>query len=242
MNYRDRIYSKYVSAHISHVHKESRLEEIEAQFKVWSHYFDRFLPADKSAKILEIGCGNGGFVLWLERLGFVNSFGVDVSKEQTDEAGRLGIKNVSHGDLLEFLKTKRGEYAVIFARDLIEHFDKEKVFEIFDLAHQALSADGLFVVQTPNGESPMSGRFRYWDFTHETSFTASSFGQISRTVGFREADVYPMGPVVHGLKSFVRFLIWNVVVLFVRFYLLAETGSGAGIFTQNLIGAAYKES
>jgi 2-polyprenyl-3-methyl-5-hydroxy-6-metoxy-1,4-benzoquinol methylase len=240
MSYKDKIYSKYVSAHISYVHSESKLEEITNQFKIWGAYFGDFLPQDKSSKILEIGCGNGGFVLWLERLGFKNAAGVDVSEEQVKEAERLGIKNVSHGDLRNFLKNKKGEYAAIFARDLIEHFDKESVLEIFEMAHQALTPGGVFVIQTPNGESPMSGRFRYWDFTHETSFTSSSFGQVARTVGFQKISVRPMGPVIHGLKSCIRFFLWKCIEAMLRFYLLVETGSGAGIFTQNLIGAAFK--
>jgi len=47
--------------------------------------------------------------------------------------------------------------------------------------------------------------------------------------------------VVHGLPSAGRWIMWQVVRLFLQSYLFAETGSfGRHVLTQNLIGLAHR--
>jgi len=42
------------------------------------------LPEDKKAKIIDLGCGNGGFVYWLQQIGYQNAEGIDISAEQIE--------------------------------------------------------------------------------------------------------------------------------------------------------------
>lgn len=100
--------------------------------------------------------------------------------------------------------------------------------------------NGVFVTQVPNGECLFSGRIRYGDLTHELAFTQDSLNQALKTVGFAGAAFYPTGPVPHGLKSTVRFFMWKMIEKLLRFYVLVETGSGNGIYTQNIIAVARK--
>jgi hypothetical protein len=53
-------------------------------------------------------------------------------------------------------------------------------------------------------------------------------------------DFYPTGPVPKGIKSLVRFLLWKVIEIILRFYMVVETGSGEEIFTQNIIAGGRK--
>lgn len=240
MNYRDKLYSNYVSGHTSCLYGEATLEGIKKQFPVWKKYFGRFLPENKDVKILDIGCGNGGFVYFLRNLDFENAQGVDISKEQVELAHKLGIKNVTQYDVKEFLSGQVGAYDVIFARDLIEHFTKDEIIELLETVYKALKTDGLFVVQAPNGEALFSGRLRYGDFTHEMVFTRSSLNQILKATGFIDTEFYPTGPVPKGLKSSVRYILWKGIETLLRLYMTIETGSLSGIFTQNIIAIAKK--
>ena len=242
MNYRDKIYSRYISSHTKNLYGDISLDEIKNQFLIWQSYFGSFLPKDKEALILEIGCGNGGLVYWLQKSGFKKTEGVDISKEQFEESKKFNIKNIYQDDLKNFLKNRENIYDVIFMRDIIEHFNKEEILEILELVNCSLKEGGKIIIQTPNAEGPFGGRYRYWDFTHEISFTEGSICQVLLVSNFGKIRIFPTNPIIHGFKSFIRFILWRIIELILRFYLLVETGSGKGIFTQNLIAVAEKNS
>ncbi len=240
MNYRDKFYSKYVSGHASHLYGEATLSDIKKQFPVWQKYFNGFLPKDKNAKIIDIGCGNGGFVWWLQDVGYFDASGIDISLEQVECAENLGIKNIERANLSDFLSDKVEFYDAIFLRDVLEHFNKNEILDILGLIYKSLKKGGKIIAQVPNAENLLAGRLRYGDFTHELAFTKESIAQILSISGFKEINVYPQRPVVHGIKSFIRHFLWKCVEHCLRFYLLVETGSSKGIFTQNLIICARK--
>jgi len=240
MDWRQRIYKNYVSNHISFVCSKQVIQDLRNQFPVWRSYYGKFLPKDKEAVILDVARGNGGFVYWLKELGYKNATGIDISPEQIEEARSLKIKDVELADLRIFLKNKTAYYDCLIARDIIEHFDKEEVLDILDIFYKSLKPNSVLIIQTPNAESPFGSRYRYYDLTHGLSFTTSSLNQALKTAGFKEMTFYPMGPVVHGLKSLIRYILWKIIVLIIKFYLVVETGSSKGIFTQNLIAVAKK--
>jgi cyclopropane fatty-acyl-phospholipid synthase-like methyltransferase len=216
------------------------VDGIKKQFPVWKKYYAKFLPADGNAKILDIGCGNGGFVYFLQTLKFKNAEGIDISREQIASAHKLGIKNVIQADIKEFLPGHVEMYDLILARDIIEHLTKDEILDVLETIYKSLKVDGLFIVQSPNGESPFSGRIRYGDFTHEVVFTRSSLSQVLTEVGFRDVEFYSAGPVPKGLKSTARYILWKCIESVLRLYTAIETGSFSGIFTQNVIAAARK--
>ena len=77
---------------------------------------------------------------------------------------QLDIHQIVCADLSVYLADKHATFDIIFARDVIEHFKKDEVLEIFCASYQALKPGGVLIVQVPNGESPFSGRIRYGDF------------------------------------------------------------------------------
>ncbi len=240
IGYRWKFYLTYVSAYTSHLYGEATVNGIERQFPVWKWYYERFLPQYKSAKILDAGCGNGGFLLWLQRMGYVNASGIDISPEQVEVAKKFGVKVVEQGNIIEWMKDKKELYDMIFARDVIEHFGKDEIFKVVESFSNTLKDGGILVLYTPNAESPFGCRLLYGDFTHEVSFTRSSLGQVLRVAGFTEVAFYPTGPVPKGIKSAIRFLLWKMIETILRFYMLVETGSGDGIYTQTIICMAKK--
>jgi 2-polyprenyl-3-methyl-5-hydroxy-6-metoxy-1,4-benzoquinol methylase len=140
--YKEKLYSTYVSTHTSHLYGEVSIEGIMRQFPVWRRYYGRFLPENKDAKIIDLGCGNGGLVYYLKSLGYKNSSGIDISPEQVKVAKNLGINDVECADIVSFLQDKNDTYDVIFARDVIEHFKKEEIIELLRLIFNSLKQGG----------------------------------------------------------------------------------------------------
>jgi 2-polyprenyl-3-methyl-5-hydroxy-6-metoxy-1,4-benzoquinol methylase len=240
MKNKEKLYSKYVSGHARSLYGKASLKNAKSGFVFWRSYFGKFLPENKGAKILDIGCGNGGFIYWLKQLGYENSFGIDISPEQVAEAKEMGISGIELADAKEFLKGKSGFYDAIFARDFLEHFEKGEVLEILDLAKSSLKKEGFLMGQTPNAGNIFWGRLRHGDFTHELSFTKESLNQIFSVAGFEKISVFPQRPVVHGLFSFARLILWIAVEFLIKAYMAVENGSFRGIFTQNLLFIARK--
>ena len=69
-NWREKFYQKYVASHISSERSEMSLKDIERQFFVWNKRYGKLLPASKESLILEIGCGAGELVYWLNKMGY----------------------------------------------------------------------------------------------------------------------------------------------------------------------------
>ena len=129
---------------------------------------------------------------------------------------------------------------MVFLRDVLEHFKKDEILSELEVVYNALKVGGRIIIQTPNGESPFAGRYRWGDFTHETSFTWSSLNQVLAVTGFREVKIKPAGPVPHDLKSAVRYFLWKCIETLLRFYIIVETGQKKAVFTQNIIAYGVK--
>ena len=235
MTFKDRFYRNYTSTHIAGRKGEATLEGFQREFPTWDKHFGRLLSPDHGSRILDVGCGRGGMVYWLQQRGYRNASGIDLSAEQVETARRLGIPNVQQAEVREYLAARRGHYDALVLRDVLEHFTRDDIVEVLELCRSAIRPGGVLIVQVPNAESPFFGRIRYGDFTHELAFSISSVTQLFNVVGFEDPRVYPTDPAIAGVRSLVRSVLWAGVKAFYRLLLFAELGRGRWIFTQGLI-------
>ena len=112
----------------------------------------------------------------------------------------------------------------MIAFDVLEHFRKDEALRFMDQVNRVLAPGGTVLIHTPNDFSPFSGRVGHRDFTHETVFTRDSLGQLLAACGFSRIECYEDQPVVHGMVSGLRWLLWRVLRGILRFYLAVETG------------------
>lgn len=203
--------------------------------------YSKYLPTDRSARILEIGCGDGTFLLYLLSKGFNLVEGVDSSPEQIAVAKRRGLRQVTLADNYERLKQINGQIDIVIALDVIEHYNKLELLMLLDAVYGALKDTGVLLVQTPNADGPFGARHRYGDFTHELAFTPTSLSQALRMAGFKEIEFTPVEPIIHGAVSFMRWCAWKAIRLLLVAYLAVETGCLRGhVLTQNMIALARK--
>ena len=239
-DYRKKLYANYVSTHVLPRKGRATLEEFQSRAFVYQKRFGPFLPQPKSSMMIDIGCGNGSVTWWLQQNGFANAEGIDINPEQIEEGRRLGVKNLKQADAVEYLKGRRNLYEAIFMRDFLEHFNKDEIIEMLDICRRSLKDKGRIIVQAPNAESPFFGRIRYGDFTHENAFTVSSLSQLLKSTGFNEVQFCSYKPIVLGIKSMFRYILWMMIEACYKAMLSIELGRGSRIVTQTMIAVGIK--
>jgi len=238
--YRNKIYNKYAS-----VIQNAGFSFNKAEAKRWGKAFDRYLrgwlPSEKDSAIMDIGCGWGRLLYFFKERKYINIQGVDISPEQVQLAKEI-CDNIVEGDAIEHLANRPQSFDFIIGLDIIEHFKKDEVFHFLEVCYKALRPGGRLVLQTPNAESPFVGKVRYGDITHELAFDPQGLKKLLLLYGFSKVEYRQTGPVVHGLLSFVRFLLWKFIWGCLALWNLAEVGSiGSGIYTRVFLISAVKE-
>jgi len=169
-------------------------DSIMGWYKSSLDYYDKYLrqhlKLSDDKKILELGCGIGGFLYFLKKNGCENFLGVDNSEEQLSICKKYVTTKVVNEDVLSFLKNHNHKYDLIVLLDLIEHLGKDKIIQFIELLYKTLNVNGRILLRTPNMGSLFGLRSRYIDFTHEVGFTEESIKQIFRQSAFSNVEVY----------------------------------------------------
>jgi 2-polyprenyl-3-methyl-5-hydroxy-6-metoxy-1,4-benzoquinol methylase len=209
------------------------------------HYLSRIikkhLPQDRDISVADLACGYGRLIYCLKKHGYHNIQGVDISNEQVELSHKFGLNEVRCQNIDAFLDEKINTFDVLFLIDILEHLDKGQLLKLLDKVNSALRFGGIVVIHVPNAEGIFGGKSRYSDLTHETSFTSQSISQALTACGFTNVRCFEDKPVIHGLPSFVRYVLWQLFTLPYRILLLAETGIGKCILSQNMLVSAEKK-
>ncbi len=178
--YRELLYACYRTGHYEAINPGTLnrfyVEDFRSQFA-------GFLPLDRKARIVDLGCGKGFLVQFLLQEGYKNVLGIDTSQEQVEFAKKSGLP-VARADALQFLR-ENGDLDVVICTDLVEHFSKDEVVGFLTAIYDALAPGGSLIVRTINCSSILGTTARYTDFTHETGFTERSLRQVLVACGFK---------------------------------------------------------
>lgn len=240
--YRTRVYSHYVQARERALAPET-LSGLAPRSHALRRLIRHHFPADRSAAVLDLGCGHGALLHFARQAGYNKLRGVDGSPQQVAAARSLGIEGVEEGDLRDALADQADtSLDVVVALDVLEHFSRDELLPFVDEVRRVLRPDGRWIIHVPNGESPFFGSIRYGDLTHELAFTRASLAQLLLASGFAEVRCFEDQPVIHGVRSALRWLLWQSFRGLLRVYIAVETGDAGGghIFSQNLLAVAQK--
>ena len=240
MDYRTRVYQRYTSEKIPVL-----LSQTAEAKDVWADAaIDRikgWLPTARDARIIDVGCGIGGVLYALNRLGYSEVTGVDISPEQVAMARAAGYRVIQQ-DVLRFLDGQRESVDCVIAFDVIEHLNKDEAFAFLDGCFSALKEGGSIIIQTPNADSPWGLMYRYGDITHEIAFGPDALAHVMRVTGFEHFEARECAPFVHGLKSAVRFVLWRMIRALLMIWNLAEIGNaGSGVYTRVFVARGIKK-
>lgn len=174
-------------------------DDSDAHFKAMADWFSGllrpYLPASKAARITEIGCGMGFALGALRQLGYSDIEGIDSDASQIAAAHyrSLPAKLVSSQSTDTYLR-ERPKQDLIFAVDVIEHIPRQHTIPFLISIREALSPGGRFVCQVPNCNSFIASRYRYIDWTHETSFSEASLDFVLHNSGFENIVISEATP------------------------------------------------
>jgi 2-polyprenyl-3-methyl-5-hydroxy-6-metoxy-1,4-benzoquinol methylase len=200
------------------------------------------LPANRDARILDLGCGMGHLLYYLSRKGYELASGIDVSPELAEYAARAGLRVEHSEDPVEVLRSRPGQYDLIFMKDVIEHLPRDVVVPTVRAILDALKPGGRAVIETENGVTPSGIYVFAKDFTHQTLFTEESLAQAIRIAGFQRVEVrgrvLGTGPLGRIWERARRVALWPYRgLLFVD-----RAGAVPRIWDRNLMAIATKES
>lgn len=208
-------YDNYVSTHYKRAHGAD-YQKIARGFEP---VYLQLLPLDRDSKILDIGCGLGEFLVYLDQKGFTNTEGLEVGTEQIALASqRTGAKlhGVSESEVLDFLIERSGRYDFVVMNHVLEHLPKHQILPLLGAVHEALKPGGKLVVTTDN-PAPLSGFLsRYNDFTHQLIFTELSLQQALELAKFEQVHLviprYPRPKTLRGWVGRLARELWFVIL------------------------------
>ena len=175
-----------------HDHLGSVTSADEDTYRAASAYYRaelaQALPASRTARIAEVGCGFGHLLRFLAERGYSDLTACDLDPRLAEATGRRmrGRANVAHREARAFLLDHPGAFDLVLAFDLVEHFDLEGAYAFAEATRNALRPGGVAIFRTPNMANVLGGYSRFMDLTHRIGFTEQSAAQLLRAAGFAE--------------------------------------------------------
>jgi 2-polyprenyl-3-methyl-5-hydroxy-6-metoxy-1,4-benzoquinol methylase len=116
----------------------------------WEHQLihDKLRSTDR---LLEIGCGNGGFLEGIKDVG-CNASGLELNEDAVTNCREKGL-DVHSSDLHEYALRKGGEFDYVVTFQVLEHI--EDVGSFLNSAVKLLKPNGKLVISVPNNNSFM---------------------------------------------------------------------------------------
>jgi SAM-dependent methyltransferase len=116
--------------------------------------YGRWLPKNKSARILDFGVGAGGVLDFLAQRGYQKNFGFDIDTRYADFCAKTTTATISpHHSTLEFFEKDKGQYELIICRGVVCYWSKNEQEHHFKALANLLSPKGILIIEVVNAAS-----------------------------------------------------------------------------------------
>lgn len=192
------------------------------------------LPENKNSAVQDVGCGMGFAMEALLKLGYRRVEGFDTDKNQVALAQKAGLAVRHIEDSVSFLRAQAKSNDLVLCLDVLEHVPKCDQLAFASAIRQTLHPGGQAIFSVPNASSALASRWRYNDWTHETSFTEHSIDFLLFNAGFSRIRVFPYEFVVRPRwvwvprKSTLLWALLRMYRMWRRGEMIAELGPEQG--------------
>ena len=220
-------------------------ESLTARFMQLSKWYDGrlspYLPKNKQARCLDIPCGFGNFLYFMEDKGYSNIQGVDLDAKQVELAALVDLPAVQ-GDAFQILSDEVSSFDQISSLDFIEHLDKDKVLEFLSLAYSALKPGGTIILRAPCGDGPFGAHDAWNDLTHQWGMTSNVVRTLLEMHGFKNVKILDERPQPGGIIDTFRWLVFFPAKLIADGFCMALGMRPPAIWTRSMIAIGHKST
>lgn len=223
-------YDSYGAFKESGTTRSGRLKKIARNLGFKNRYLRFLTGIPKDGILIELGCGDGGFMRELRAAGFVDVRGVDLSPSYA------GVEHVHIGDAADYIAgfTIRSIDCIV-ALDVFEHIPQDQLRHLLRMAGTRLKPGGRVIFRVPNMGSPLALLNQHGDLSHVNAFNEISVRQIAFDTDMdvvaihAEPLAYPRSP--RGLMGMALWPVYRAGTKMV----LAAFGVQPQILTPNLV-------
>lgn len=204
---------------------------------------NNFAKSSNIISILDIGCGTGRLVKFLNKKGFAAT-GIDKSEEAIKKAQITNPKKNIQLASATKLPFKKNSFDLVCAISVIEHLSETEARKFLKEAYRILKPEGYLFLVTPNYSTPLrifQGKnwFAYQDPTHVKYYSPVSLKKLLKNFGFGNFKLLfkiNYGPSLQwefpgisaklpkNVKKFLASLLYNSPLFIVRnsFWLMSQ--------------------
>lgn len=152
--------------------------------------YSAWLPRDRSAAILDLGCGDGRMLRFLSSKGYLNIHGVDRDPAALAVIGKLEGVVVECTEVgLEYLRQQRGKFKLIILKQVIYYVERSEIMSFMLALKDALTDDGVIVVEFFNAALLSSRMTELKDPFIRTAYTEHSMRRLFAATGLQELHI-----------------------------------------------------
>lgn len=158
--------------------------------------FTDLTDASPSMAVLEIGCGTGLFLRYLEAREYREIVGIDMDENLAEALADVKRSEIYFGDVTAVLKNQLAgrKFDRIVMLDVAEHLQLDVLVSLMKRLRDHINKDGRLLLRVPNIESPWGLKMFYGSFDHVTPLGPGRMYELGVMTDWSCEGVFPQKP------------------------------------------------